>query len=119
MKDVSVVLIKSILRSILDNCQIESRQILKSIGDYLNCKSWVASDNFNKLCAERNSVVFEKSISFLFPDLAKEWHPTKNEPLLPEHFTPGPEKIAWWRNHFGLEWEEKIKYRVRKVETVK
>ena len=112
--NISVVSIKKILRSILKNRKIESSEVLDRIHKYLKCKDWIASDNFNKLQTERNSVVFEKSISFLFPDLAKEWHPTKNEPLLPEHFTPGSHKKVWWQNHLGYEWQAPICYRVQK-----
>jgi len=45
----------------------------------------------------------------------KLWHTTKNEPLLPEHFTPGSHKKVWWQNHIGQEWQEEICNRVSKV----
>ncbi|MBT3303350.1 zinc-ribbon domain-containing protein [Candidatus Woesearchaeota archaeon] len=113
-ENISVALIKKILRSIIKQCQIESPDVLDRIHEYLKCTDWIASDYFEKLQTERNNVIFEKSISFLLPELAKQWHPTKNEPLLPEHFTPGSHKKVWWQNHFRLEWQEQICDRVRK-----
>lgn len=103
---------KQILRSILKHCQIESPEILHRIKTYFDFTEWIASDHFEELQTKRNNVVFERSISFLFPDLAKQWHPTKNGPLLPEHFTPGSHKVVWWQNHLGQEWKAEICYRV-------
>lgn len=31
-----------------------------------------------------------------FPDLCKEWHPTKNKDLKPSFFTFGSGKKVWW-----------------------
>ena len=31
-----------------------------------------------------------------FPEIAKEWHPTKNKELSPEQFVPGTHKKVWW-----------------------
>jgi len=56
-----------------------------------------------------------ESLAELNPELAKQWHPTKNEPLLPEHFTLGSHKKVWWQNHLGHEWQAQISYRVRIV----
>ena len=113
IKNTSAVLVKKILRSILKHRQIESSEVLDRIHKYLKCTDWIASDHFNKLRAEGNFIDFEKSLSYLFPDLAKQWHPTKNGPLLPEHFTPGSEKKVWWQNYLGHEWQATICSRIR------
>lgn len=39
------------------------------------------------------------------PDLANEWHPTKNGTLTPEHLTFGSNKKVWWQCVHGHEWE--------------
>lgn len=44
-------------------------------------------------------------------ELAAEWHPTKNHPLLPEMFTTGSGKRVWWQCKSGHEWEVDIKNR--------
>jgi hypothetical protein len=48
-----------------------------------------------------------------YPKLALEWHPLKNGPRGPEHFTPGSHKKVWWKNRFGREWQAAICARVR------
>ena len=42
------------------------------------------------------------------PDLAAEWHPTKNAPLLPSQVTGGSSKKVWWLGKCGHEWEAVI-----------
>ena len=49
-----------------------------------------------------------------FPEIAVEWHPTKNGEMLPEHFSSGSSDKVWWLcNKCGTEWETKILYRTR------
>lgn len=38
----------------------------------------------------------EKSLAYRFPELAKEWHPTKNEGLTPFDVSYGSDKKVWW-----------------------
>jgi hypothetical protein len=45
------------------------------------------------------------------PDLAKEWHPTKNGDLTPYDITPGSGVKAWWMCDKGHEWEATINSR--------
>ena len=53
--------------------------------------------------------------SLLHPDIAKEWHPTKNGDLKPENFSYGSETKVWWKCSKGddHEWEAAIKNRSR------
>ncbi len=37
-----------------------------------------------------------KSLKYLYPEIAKEWHSTKNGTLLPEYFQPGSNHKTWW-----------------------
>ena len=55
------------------------------------------------------------------PELAKEWHPTKNGDLMPENLTAGSDKKIWWfkpyddpntGNHFDFEWQVRIAERL-------
>jgi len=44
----------------------------------------------------------DNNLLHLFPEIAKEWHPTKNRELTPKQFTSGSEKKVWWlcpKNH--------------------
>lgn len=49
----------------------------------------------------------------LRPDLAKEWHPTKNGGLGPRDVTPGSGKKAWWLCDKGHWWLATVRDRVR------
>lgn len=46
------------------------------------------------------------------PDLAKQWHPTKNGELLPIAFSKGSGKKVWWLGECGHEWQAQISSRV-------
>ncbi|MBO5948779.1 zinc-ribbon domain-containing protein [bacterium] len=55
------------------------------------------------------------SLEDLYPDVAKEWHPTKNGILKPNNFNAGSEYKAWWLcSTCGYEWETSIKQRTGK-----
>ena len=41
-------------------------------------------------------IPFKKSIAYTHPEIAKQWHPIKNEELKPEQFSFGSEKEFWW-----------------------
>lgn len=110
-RSISVLTIKSILNIILNNRNISSTEIISKIRKYLEVKDWVASKHFNKLYTERNQVKLEKSLSHLFPDIAKEWHPAKNDLLKPDCFTPGSGRKIWWLGKCGHEWQDSINHR--------
>lgn len=66
------------------------------------------------ICSNR-MVVKSNSLATLNPEIALEWHPSKNENLTPKDVTLGSNKKVWWQNHFGQEWQEKICDRVKKI----
>ncbi|MDI6534995.1 zinc-ribbon domain-containing protein (plasmid) [Bacillus mycoides] len=45
----------------------------------------------------------ENSIAIRNPELAKQWHETKNGKLTPFHVTVGSNKKAWWKCEKGHE----------------
>jgi len=49
----------------------------------------------------------KKSLAETHPEVAKQWHPTKNGELTPNDFTPGSGKKVWWKCDKGddHEWE--------------
>jgi rubredoxin len=52
------------------------------------------------------------SLQVKFPDIAKEWHPTKNGDLTPSMFKAGSDHKAWWKcTTCGHEWETAIGHR--------
>jgi len=43
-------------------------------------------------------------LATLFPNLAQEWHPSKNHNLSPSNVLPGSTRKIWWRCAAGHEW---------------
>lgn len=48
------------------------------------------------ILAQYNTFIRENSLQAVNPQLASEWHPTKNGGLLPENVPAGSGKKAWW-----------------------
>nr|WP_164711228.1 zinc-ribbon domain-containing protein [Euzebya pacifica] len=48
------------------------------------------------------------------PDLASEWHPTRNGDLTPSTVTPQSARLAWWYcEPHGYAWRAKVAHRYR------
>lgn len=111
--NLTVNTIKSILQQILKLREIESPEVLSRINSYYQNNKWIASELFRKLHAARNHIDFEESIEYLYPEISNEWHPTKNDPLLPKYFLPGSNKKVWWKctNKEDHEWQSAIVHR--------
>ena len=53
-----------------------------------------------------------KSLSALYPEISKEWHPTLNGALKPEMVLSGSHTKVWWKcSSCGYEWETTVKKR--------
>lgn len=48
----------------------------------------------------------------LFPDLAAEWHPTRNPGIKPYEFPAYSSAMVWWQDASGREWQALIRDRV-------
>jgi len=66
------------------------------------------------LCTGR-IVTPETSLAGRFPEIAKEWHPTRNGDLRPDQVRPGSTKRVWWRctGNPPHEWETLVWSRTR------
>ena len=62
-------------------------------------------------CSGKYPIIGETDLVTTHPELAKEWHPTKNGGLKPENFKSGSNKLKWWKCQNGHEWEAKIQDR--------
>lgn len=61
---------------------------------------------------EYKTLKYEESFEALYPEIAKEWHPTKNGKLLPSSFHPGTSEPVWWLCQVcGNEWKTSISNR--------
>jgi len=61
-------------------------------------------------CAGKK-VTEDYNLAVKFPELTKEWHPTKNRDLKPSDVLPGSDKKVWWICAKGHEWETPVGYR--------
>ena len=59
-------------------------------------------------CAGRLPWPGETDLATVHPELAAEWHPTRNGDLRPEQCLPGSERKVWWRCEKGHEWQAYI-----------
>ena len=57
----------------------------------------------------------KKSLAETHPEVAKQWHPSKNGDLMPNDFTSGSSKKVWWKCDKGddHEWEAIVKNRTK------
>ena len=59
-------------------------------------------------CSGNLTIKGLNDLSTVNPELAAQWHPTKNGDLTPEMVSAGSSKKVWWRGGCGHEWEAKI-----------
>lgn len=62
-------------------------------------------------CGGRTVVPGENDLASVLPELARQWHPTKNAPLTPERVARGSHRMVWWRCERGHEWRAAVKSR--------
>ena len=59
-------------------------------------------------CTNRK-IDYHKSLEYIFPDIAKQFHPTKNNDLKPSNITSsGSDKKCWWICEKNHEYEQKV-----------
>jgi len=63
-------------------------------------------------CSGRR-VAEDNCLATKFPQVAKEWHPTKNKPLTPKDVTAHSNKRVWWKCKKGHEWHVGVNDRSR------
>lgn len=59
-------------------------------------------------CANKKVLPGYNDLLTINPELAAEWHPTKNGELTPEQVTAGSNKKVWWLGKCGHEWQSAI-----------
>lgn len=62
-------------------------------------------------CSGKKVLIGFNDLATTRPDLASEWHPTKNGTLKPTDFTKGSEKKVWWICPRGHEYPARISNR--------
>lgn len=95
----------------LNSCITEYLQFL--VGDDISSLQVDIEKDKNTIL-EYKTLKYEKSLAFLYPDIAKEWHQAKNGNLTPDLFTPGSSENVWWLcSNCGNEWQSIIANRAK------
>ena len=55
----------------------------------------------------------DNSLKTLKPELAQQWHPTRNKKLTPDDVTVSSHKRIWWICNKGHEWQSVVSHRSR------
>lgn len=80
-----------------DTCTYEWRTSVAHIADGTGCPC----------CAGQVCVRGVNDVATVSPELAREWHPTKND-RSPRQVTAGSAYYAWWRCQAGHEWRTAV-----------
>lgn len=67
------------------------------------------------ICRRQKVLAEENDLQSIYPELAKQWHPTKNGALKPSEVAPKSHKKVWWLGECGHEWEATILNRSTKT----
>ena len=62
-------------------------------------------------CSGYFAIPGKTDLAATHPDLAKQWHPTKNDGLQPTDVKRSSEKVVWWLGPCGHEWDARIRDR--------
>ena len=60
------------------------------------------------VCAGKVVIPGENDLASAFPDIAAQWHPTRNGTLTPEGVTPYSNKRVWWRCPLGHNYQAAV-----------
>ena len=59
-------------------------------------------------CSGRNAINGQNDLEKQYPNIAKEWHPTKNGTLSPNSVKVHSNKNVWWLGVCGHEWQATV-----------
>lgn len=62
-------------------------------------------------CSNQKVSIGLNDFASYYPEIAKEWHPTKNGELTPQQVSKQSGQKAWWLGKCGHEWETVIAWR--------
>lgn len=60
------------------------------------------------ICANKALLPGENDLATTHPDLARQWHPTRNGKLTPRDLVAGTRRRVWWRCEAGHAWQAAV-----------
>ncbi len=91
------------------NCGTKFGKLLPDINNEVLCNSCALKKGIKNKYS--NIIDKEGSLADKYPNLVKEWHPTKNANLTPEMLTYSSNKKVWWICNEGHEWQASVNTR--------
>lgn len=88
------------------NCETKFRRSLSKVKNEILCNACALKEGINKKYS--NIINQEGSLAVKYPELVKEWHPTKNGKLTPEELTYASNKKVWWLCPNGHSYEKNV-----------
>ncbi len=64
------------------------------------------------VCSGHKTIPGINDFETFYPDIAKEWHPTKNGNLKPSEVSRKNGRRIWWKCQYGHEWQATVRDRV-------
>ena len=95
---------------------------IKNINSLIKWKNTIETINLERDRYKISNYRYAQKDSWVddYPELAKEWHPTKNDGLTPNMFKSGSSFSAWWKcSTCGNEWKASIHSRTHGRECLK
>ena len=89
--------------------------VIKEVLQYLgvqNADVDTTSDS-GKIMAQFATKKYKNSLSYCYPEVAAEWHPTRNGGLTPDRVNKKARLKAWWLGKCGHEWQMTVSARTR------
>lgn len=95
-----------------DDLSNSIRQVIRDIDSHIDVDVDVTRDepSIREMYISRKK---QNSVATLFPEIAKEWHPTKNGFLTPDKVISGSMQSAWWLGKCGHEWPARVAHRTK------
>ena len=91
--------------------------VILRVLDYLKPNNAIKVDTKSDATKILNQYALKKndrSLSYRYPDIADEWHPTKNGSLTPDKISFGSCHKVWWLGKCGHEWQAIVSNRTRR-----
>ena len=71
-------------------------------------------NDYDEILQNFSISIKSKSLEALSPNIAKQWHPTKNGDLKPNQVSNNTQKSVWWLCYNGHSWKASVGSRTRK-----
>ena len=110
-KNINVVIKNNIIKFSIKNNYFQLNEVVEKVIKIIfnNIQTTINLDQTRvKILESYKQNCLNNSLAALNPELAKEWHPTKNGTLTPEMFTVYSGQNIWWICSKGHEWQATI-----------